>query len=178
MSLRARAWLFLGIVALAAAACGAYFARGVPLQTNLLAMLPPTERDPVAEEVIARLSAAIGGRALFVVSHRDEAAARRAAQRFAHELQGAGGWRLVLARLPSFDRSAPANLYAARRFGLLSDADRAQLASGEFALRETALRQVVVPLLQPGALPLGQDPFGFFGRWMAWLAPAADGVRR
>src|SRR5207237_581073 len=102
--------------------------------------------DPVAEAVIARLSAAIGGRALFVVSHKDEAAARRAAERFAHELQGAGGWRLVVARLPAFDRSAPAKLYAARRFGLLSDADREQLSSGDFALRETALRQLVVPL--------------------------------
>src|SRR5207253_2057679 len=38
VSLQTRAWLFLAVVALAAAACGAYFARGVPLQTNLLAM--------------------------------------------------------------------------------------------------------------------------------------------
>src|SRR5438477_284209 len=116
-------------------------------------MLPPTERDPVAEQVIGKLSGAIGARALFVVSHNDEAAARRAAERFAHDLQGAGGWRMVVARLPAFDRSAPAKLYASRRFGLLSDADREQLSSGDFGLRETALRQLVVPLPQARALP-------------------------
>ena len=80
MSLKARAALVLVAVAIAAAACAAYLARGVPLQTNLLAMLPPTERDPLVEEVIAKLATSVGARVVFMVSHEDVARAGRAAE--------------------------------------------------------------------------------------------------
>src|SRR5207248_75730 len=45
------------------------------------------------------------------------------------------------------------------------------------ALRETALRQLVVPLPQARALPLAQDPFGLFERWMGLLEPSAAAMR-
>jgi len=47
MTLRARSWLFLGALGIVAALFAGLLARGVPLQTNVLAMLPATERDPV-----------------------------------------------------------------------------------------------------------------------------------
>src|SRR5207237_10332923 len=104
MSLRARAVLVLIAVAIAAATCAAYLARGVPLQTNLLAMLPPTERDPVVEEVIARLATSVGARGVFMVSHEDGTHARKAADAFAGGLKAAGGLRTIIARLDSVVR--------------------------------------------------------------------------
>ena len=113
MTLKARAALVLVAVALAAAACSAYLARGVPLQTNLLAMLPPTERDPVAEEVVAKLAGAVGGRVVFMVSHERTGPARHAAEIFTMSLQQAGGLRAVMAHFGTVDLSLPAKLYAA-----------------------------------------------------------------
>ena len=177
MSLKTRAALVLLAVALAAAACIAYLVRGVPLQTNLLAMLPPTERDPIAEQVVAKLAGAVGGRVVFMVSHERAGPARHAAEIFAASLQRTGGLRAVMAHFGTVDLSLPAKLYAPHRFGLLTDEDRAGLAGSGFSVRDAALRQLVLPLPAATALPLAQDPFGFYGRWLASREPAAGRLR-
>lgn len=177
MTLRARSGFFLAAIAVAAAALAALLARGVPLQTNVLAMLPATERDPVAEKVVASLGAAIGGRAIFLVSHADEARAKSAAERFVAEAGAAGGFRGLVARLPDADPKLLQRLYAASRFGLLTDADRDALASGRWRVRESLLQQIVSPVGGMAGLPLAQDPFGFFGRWMASLVPSTGAMR-
>ncbi|HUQ25682.1 MAG TPA: MMPL family transporter, partial [Burkholderiales bacterium] len=177
MTLRARSWVFLAALGIAAAILAGLLSRGVPLQTNVLAMLPATERDPVAERVVASLSDAIGRRVLFLFSHAEEPRAKAAAERFAAEARSNGGLRGVIARLPEPDPKLLYNLYAANRFGLLAEADREALASGRWRLRDTLLQQIVSPVGGFAGLPLSQDPFGFFGRWMASIAPSAGTMR-
>ena len=177
MTLRARSWLFLAALGVAAAILAGMLSRGVPLQTNVLAMLPATERDPVAEKVVASLSAAIGSRVLVLFSHADASRAKAAAERFAAAAGGAGGLRGLTARLPEPDPTLLRRLYAATRFGLLADADRATLASGRFSARDSTLQQIVSPVGGIAVVPLAQDPFGFFGRWMLSILPSAGAMR-
>jgi predicted exporter len=167
MSRSARAWLFAAMAAAVAGACAWHLVRGIPLQTNPLAMLPATERDPLAEQVAGRLGSALAGRVMFLVAHDDEAAARRGAEAFARALAG-GGVRAV-ARLSGLDPAVLAELYAPRRFGLLSERDRAALAEGSFDLRQAALREALAPMPQPKLLPLALDPFGLLRRWAETL---------
>jgi len=177
VTLRARSGLFLAALALAAALLAAALWRGIPLQTNVLAMLPATERDPVAEKVVAALGGAIGSRVILLFSHADETRAKAAAKRFvATATAGDGGLRLT-ARLPDADPRMLHQLYATSRFGLLADADREALASGSWRARDSALQQIVSPMGGMAGLPLAQDPFGFFGRWIASLAPSAGAMR-
>ncbi len=177
MTARQRALVFLGCLGAALAAGAALLTRGVPLQTNLLAMLPPTERDPLAEQVVASLGTAIAGRTFFVVSHPQDAVAKDTAERFAAAAARAGGFRTLVARLPQLDPGVPLALYARHRFGLLSERDRDALASGSFRLRETVLRQVNSPLAAAAGLPLARDPFGFYARWIDSLEPPAGVLR-
>lgn len=177
MTLRARSWLFLAALGVAAAILAGVLSRGVPLQTNVLAMLPATERDPVAESVVATLGAAIGSRVLFLFSHADEARAKAAAERFAAAAGSAGGLHGLTVRLPEPDPKLMRDLYAASRFGLLSQPDREALASGRWRLRDSVLQQIASPVGGFGGLPLSRDPFGFFGRWMASLIPSAGAMR-
>lgn len=176
MTLRARSGLFLAALAVAAAIFAGIAARGVPLQSNVLAVLPATERDPIAEKVVASLGTAIGSRVIFLFSHGDDARAKRAAERFAAAAGDAGGLRLT-ARLPEPDPKILHRLYAPSRFGLLSDADREALASGRWRVRDSVLQQIVSPVGGIAGLPLAQDPFGFFGRWMASLLPSVGTMR-
>ena len=176
MTLRARSFLFLAALALAAVVFAGVAMRGVPLQTNVLAVLPATERDPIAEKVVASLGTAIGSRVIFLFSHAEDARAKNAAERFAEAASGAGGLRLT-ARLPEPDPKLLHELYAPNRFGLLADADREALASGRWRVRDSVLQQIVSPVGGIAGLPLAQDPFGFFGRWMASLLPSAGKMR-
>ncbi|MBW8837043.1 MAG: hypothetical protein JF605_18860, partial [Burkholderia sp.] len=65
------AWLALALVA--ALYCGWRFAGPSPLQTNLLALLPATEADPVAEKAVDMLASALGDRTVFLVTSHDDA---------------------------------------------------------------------------------------------------------
>jgi len=177
VTLRARSWLFLASLGVAAAVLASMLSRGVPLQTNVLAMLPATERDPVAEKVVASLGAAIGSRVLVLFSHSDEARAKVAAERFAAAAGRAGGLRGLTVRLPEADPKLLHKLYAAKRFGLLAESDREALASGRWRARDTVLQQIVSPVGGMAGLPLAQDPFGFFARWMASIIPSAGAMR-
>lgn len=176
MTLRARSWLFLAALGVGAAIFAGALVRGVPLQTNVLAMLPTTERDPVVEKVVASLGSAAGRRVIVLVSHAEQSHAKAAAERFAAAAAEAGGLRIA-ARLPEPDPKLLQQLYAGNRFGLLADADRETLASGRFRARDTVLQQIVSPVAGMSGLPLARDPFGFFGRWMATLVPSAGAMR-
>jgi predicted exporter len=172
VTLRARSWLFLAVLGVAAAILAGMLSRGVPLQTNVLAMLPATERDPVAEKVVASLGAAIGSRVLVLFSHGDEARAEKLQRAVCRH--GDGRRRAAADGATAGARSAgPARALRANRFGLLADADREALASGRWRARDSVLQQIVSPVGGMAALPLAQDPFGFFGRWMASIVPSA-----
>lgn len=72
------AWLLLALVA--ALYCGWRFSGPSPLQTNLLALLPATEADPVAEKAVDTLASALGDRTVFLVTSHDDAHAKAAAK--------------------------------------------------------------------------------------------------
>ena len=85
MRLRAGLWLLLFLVMLGVAA--RQFSGTLPLQTNLLALLPETERNPVAEVAISRLADALGNRAVFLVSAGKAESSASAAREFAGKLR-------------------------------------------------------------------------------------------
>ena len=128
MQLRAGLWLLLALAV--TLVCTAQFATAgrVPLQPNLLALLPPTERNPLAEEAVRRLADAAGDRAVFLVGAAEPAAAAAAARAFAATLRGSDAFRQVIADIPAFDPGQLTALYVQHRFSLLAAADRAALA--------------------------------------------------
>ena len=97
-ALRLRAALWLALALGVAIACTAQFAGsgGARLQTNLLALLPPTERNPVSEYAVGKLAEAAGNRAVFLVGERSSTDAAAAARLLAAELRrqwcGHAGW--------------------------------------------------------------------------------------
>ncbi|HXI35700.1 MAG TPA: MMPL family transporter [Burkholderiales bacterium] len=165
--LLARAW------ALAAAAlvglAGFLVLRGAPLQTNLLALLPPTERSAAAERAVAAMHDAAANRAVLLVGHRDPAAARAGARALAAELQASGAFARVQLELPQADPRALLRASLPYRFGLLAEADRRALEAGGFEPRAALERRLNDPLRFGALGGLAADPFGFYDRYVAAL---------
>lgn len=174
------AWLWLAVAALLLAATLARFLPQPPIETDLLALLPPTERNPLAERAASRLGRLTGERAVFLVGLADTAAARQAAALLAEHLQRGQLFRRVVTRLPSPDPGALLDLYAPYRAGLAPPPDDypgrlAARLSGPFG---------------GGALPLAEDPFALLDDWLGqlpfrqfrldledgWLTARRDGV--
>ncbi|WP_144138400.1 MMPL family transporter [Paraburkholderia sp. BCC1884] len=178
------AWLLLALVT--ALYCGWRFAGPSPLQTNLLALLPATEADPVAEKAVDTLASALGDRTVFLVTGRDDARAKAAAKQLGASLQKSGAFGSVTAELPPFDLSQIATLYMPYRFGLLTPADRTALASvstgagpngGKDTTLHDALAQRLYSPLRGGlTTSLTDDPFGWLEHWLGNLPLATSNL--
>lgn len=174
------AWLVLALVA--SLYCAWRFAGPSPLETNLLALLPATEADPVAEKAVDSLANALGERTVFLVTGKDAERAKAAARQFGAALRNSGAFASVTAELPPFDMSQIAALYMPYRFGLLTRDDRDAIANGMPplpplpALREALLQRLYNPVRGPLATPLADDPFGWLEHWLSALPLATSNL--
>ena len=168
------AWMLLALAAVLY--CAWRFAGPSPLQTNLLALLPATEADPVAEKAVDTLATALGDRTVFLVTSNDSAQAKAAAKQLGATLSATGAFGSVTAELPPFDVSKIAGLYLPYRFGLLAPADRAALATQTFSLQDALARRLYSPLRTGLATQLADDPFGWLEHWLVGLPLATSNL--
>lgn len=165
MRLRAFLWLLLAIGV--TVACAIQFSGRVPLQTNLLALLPPTEHNPVAEQAISKLADYAGNRAIFLIGQHSPEAAAGAARAFAAQLRKNDAFRQVIVDIPPLDPTQLTGLYLQHRFNLLADADRSALAGAN--LEERLQRKLYAPFHFGLTLSSSEDPFGLTDAWLAGL---------
>ncbi|SEA19814.1 MMPL family transporter [Paraburkholderia sartisoli] len=168
------AWLLLAVVA--SLYCVWRFTVGSPLQTNLLALLPATEADPVAEKAVDTLAAALGDRTVLLVTSNDATHAKAAAKALGATLAKSGAFASVIAELPPFDISQIARLYLPYRFNLLAPDDRVALASGPTALHDALAQRLYSPVQGGLSTPVADDPFGWLQHWMAGLPLATSNL--
>jgi predicted exporter len=150
-------------------AAGALLARSAPVETDLMALLPPTERSAAAERAVRSMARVAGDRAVFLVGHADVALARRAAEAFAGGLRASEVFASVQLEVPDLDPREFASQHRAFRFGLLTEDDRGALAGGDFDLEQSLLRRINDPFAPRLAAGVRQDPFGFFDNFVASL---------
>ncbi|PRF32177.1 hypothetical protein C6Q08_15845 [Burkholderia multivorans] len=146
----------------------------VPLQTNLLALLPATEANPVAERAVDMLGEALGNRTVYLVSDADAARAKAAAKRFGERLGASAAFRSVTVEVPPFDLSQIAATYLPARFGLLTDADRRSLEQRAAPLGEQLARRLYAPPGDGLQTAVADDPFGWLQHWLGKLPLAAS----
>lgn len=171
MSLRTGlAIMWLAAVAIAAAYFGSRLLNGLPLQSDILALLPPLERDQALGEVQKRVEATLARRVVLLVSHRDAVKAKRAALLLARGLQRSNLVRSMAVELDPKSQKRIASAYFPFRTGLLSKADRTALLAHQG-------RQVVdraeASFFTPGAIANAKlvklDPFLLFPRFLLGL---------
>ena len=163
--MRVRGWLWVACLAVLAGAGALRFHRGGAIQTDLLAMLPATESNPVAERAIRVLSQAAGDRAIFLVGGGAPGPAKAAGRAFAEALTASGAFRHVLGTLPPLDPLAVTGFYAPYR-SRLPFADRPATADGLRTLLETRLAS---PMGAGPGLGAALDPLGEMGPFLEGL---------
>ena len=164
---RLAAGLFLLLCLLAAYSLWSQRASlGERIDSDLFALLPHNERDPLAEMAMARLGQQGERQLVILIGHRDASQAMQAARDYAERI----------ASLPLRARDLPGDMaglgdfYLPYRQGLLTEADRAQLANqAPQAAFEQAMGLAFSPF-SAGGLAWQDDPFGHYSRWLMDLA--------
>lgn len=182
------AWAWALLVLACALHLAAVWTHGeLPLDTDVMALLPQDNRDPAAERALARLSDGASRRVVVVLAAADFARVRAAAEQVDATLKGADGPLQTAAG--STTGSELIDFYAPWRDRLLADGDRERLSrqSPDQAARE-ALRSLYRPGPGMRALGPGDDPLGSYSAWLGerasvsalrpregWLWQQADG---
>jgi len=157
------------LMLLIAVAAVATFVGKSPLQTDLLALLPVTERNVRAEEAVNHLATTTGNRIVFLVGHTNADTARAAASRMAIGLQGSAVFQNAMAELPPIDLAQLTQLYRTHRYFLLTPADRAALTSGKFGGAARIEAKLLRPSMVGITLPVAEDPWGLTDAWLDQL---------
>lgn len=139
---------------------------GSPIQTDLLAMLPATERNPLAEVAAQRLAHANGNRVSLLVANADDVRAKAAARELGQQLSKDHIFESVTAELPPFDLQQLVTPYLAHRFHLLTEADRAALAQPGYDARQALAQRINEPFATGIGTRLQDDPFGWLQHWL------------
>lgn len=165
--LRAYCWLVLAIGI--AAVFAVQFANKSPLQTNLLALLPATERNPVAEQAVKKLANIAENRVVFLIGHASADSATQAAREFSLSLAKQTCFNNIIADISAVDPKKLVEIYLQHRFNLLSAFDRDLLNSGKVNLDNRLQQKLYAPFQFGLTLPAADDPFGFTDAWIASL---------
>ena len=165
---RLAALLWLAAVLLAAGYLALRLHDGLAFRTDLMALLPREQQDPVLQHADDAVAGALSRRVVILVGAPDRLAARQAAGAIGDALDRSG---LVALTTNGFDKDRLTRMgqaYFPYRRGLLSDGDRQRLIDGKGQeIADRALSQVFGFVGLGDAGLLGRDPFllmpAFFG---------------
>ena len=162
--MRARGWIWATLLAGLAAFGGIRLASGRAVETDLLAMLPETEQNPVAEDAIKSLTRTTSERVILLVRGGDEKAGKDAALLLAKGLTEADAFADVQSVLPPMDPSAVGRFYAPYRFRMAPMELPAQTPA---ALADHLLARLATPGFT--GLSPALDPLGSLGGFLSRL---------
>ena len=166
--------LWLVLVAIMGGVLAVQMRHGLPLSTDLLALLPQEERDPVLKTANEAVSRALGRHVIVLVGHPERAKARAVAQTMADALAATNLVDTIGSQATVSQFRQIGATYFPHRHGLLGTEDRELLETGrarEIAGR--ALAQTYGVGFADGDL-LRNDPFLLFPRFLMGLPAMAS----
>lgn len=160
--------IFGALLLLIAASLAWHWQHGAVIETNVLALLPPAERDPVVAGAVKQFDAQLVRRHLLLVGGEDFATAQAAAEQLAGRLRAADLFADVALRLDDSEQQAAAQLYHRERTRLLTPALREKIArEGPAAALRQARQTLYSPTAPVSSALLAQDPLLLFYDFIA-----------
>jgi predicted exporter len=146
-------------------------------ETDILALLPSEEHDPVVDAALQTFSDQAGRKVLFLIGQPDMAKARKAGADFAAALKVNPGFASVQFELQN-QLAQTLKTYAPYQQVLLAEKDRARLASGESqAIYRDAQRALYTPAGFARVTSASEDPLGLLSDFLLAQVPPLGAVQ-
>jgi predicted exporter len=174
---RLRFIVWLGLML---AVCAVFFGdlkNNLGTETDILALLPSAEHDPVVDRALHEFSDQAGRKILFLIGSRKEDQARAAAAAFAADLKANDG--IIDVQFEVQNRVGETlTAYQPYRHALLSEQDRQRLTAGEGeALYRDAQRALYTPAGFMRAATPAEDPLGLLSDFLLAQVPPLGAVQ-
>lgn len=149
------------------AGLGFHLHKGLQLDTDILELLPPTEKDPVVAKAMQAFTRQMSHRIVFLIGHADGEVARSAAASLQASLEDSAFFSKVQAKMPESMEKDFYDLYFPYRMQLLSPEARSNLKQqGATYFVRDALTALNSPMSGLYASMLTDDPLLRFASFL------------
>ncbi|WP_354622779.1 MMPL family transporter [Psychromonas sp. MME2] len=139
----------------------------LPIETNILALLPENEQDTFAQQAFQQVADKLGNQLLFLIASKDKQQALQAAPYFEQQLASLGLFASVSGKINEQEQQAWADLYFPYRAQLLSPTQQLRLSASPNQQTERVIQQIYNPFSGVTGQEIASDPFLLFREYMA-----------
>lgn len=139
----------------------------LPIETNILALLPENKQDKVAQQAFEQIAANINNRVVFLIKGDSKEYLVQAAEYFSQALLPIGLFSEVQAKVSTSQQQAWGALYFPYRAQLLSDKDKQQLQANPNGRVNHVVQQLYNPFSGVSGNELKSDPFLLFRDYLS-----------
>ncbi|TEW54089.1 hypothetical protein E2R68_09425 [Psychromonas sp. RZ22] len=134
----------------------------LPIETNILALLPKDQQDKVAQQAFEQIADNINNRVVFLIKGKDKDNLVKAASYFNDALTAIGLFAHVESKISENQQQAWGSLYFPYRAQLLSEQDKSNLAQAPDERVTHVIEQIYNPFSGVSGGELKSDPFLLF----------------
>ncbi len=155
-------WLFFILLATVALVRQTVLQAELPIETNILALLPENQQDPFAQQAFEQVSNNVSNKVVFLLASEDKTQLVAAASDFSAKLLTTKLFSGFSAQLSAHEQQAWAKLYFPYRAQLLNDQQKERLQLAPEKQVTKVLQQVYNPFSGVTGGELENDPFLLF----------------
>lgn len=148
----------------------------LPIETNILALLPENEQDPFAQQAFQQVSDSLSNKVVFLIAATDQQQAFKAADYFADVLPNTALFSSISSKVTEQEQQAWAHLYFPYRAQLLTETQQQRLQNNPESQVNEVIQQVYNPFSGVTGRELENDPFLLFREYMVGRAQAANKI--
>jgi len=138
----------------------------LPIETNILALLPENEQDPFAEQAFQQVSDSLSNKVVFLIAAKEKQQAFKAADYFAEVLPNTALFSSISSKVTEQEQQAWAHLYFPYRAQLLTNAQKQRLQNNPESQVNEVIQQVYNPFSGVTGRELENDPFLLFREYI------------
>ncbi len=165
----ALAWLCTMLLLAVALGQQVLFQRSVPIETNILALLPDNRQDPIAQQAFDHVANSMSNKVIFLLGSENSSQTLAAADAFTSKLQTAPLFANVTGRVPVDTQHAWGELYFPKRFQLLTNEQKNRLEQHPEQQIQYVLQSLYNPFSGVTGQELSSDPFLLFRDYLNQL---------
>ncbi|WP_038150288.1 MMPL family transporter [Vibrio litoralis] len=151
--------------------------RTLPIETNIMALLPKNQQDPSAQVAFDRVASSMSDKVIFLVSSPDQDKAQQAAQRFEARLKKLSLFKQVDGKLAQDAQQAWGQFFFPYRFQLLTPTQQQRLANSPQSQTQYVIQSVYSPFSGVSGNELNSDPFLLFRDYLKQLTAHSGNFR-
>lgn len=155
-------WLLLILLAAVGLVKQTVFQETLPIETNILALLPDNQQDPFAQEAFNQVSNNVNNKVVFLLSSKDGIKLFAAAEEFVGKLPLTNLFSNVVGKLSEERQQDWGKLYFPYRRQLLNNQQKNRLLESPEEQLTKVLQQVYSPFSGVSGNELASDPFLLF----------------